>query len=320
MRGHLIDATIALWEAVAKKLLPTPAKFHYLFNIRELARVFGGICKVAQQAEFKVIQNVTRLKEKVTPQLFLIGLWRHECERTFSDKLVNLADKKTFYDMLNKVTKEKFRDSLGFDDEQLMTNMLFADWQREDIMDEYGELAEKAPFVYEACASVDDIRKIANKKLDIYNELFPAKKMNLVIFDDALQHLLKVTRIINTPAGNALLVGVGGSGKQSLTKLASFICQQFFFQISLNKSYGDNQLKDDIKALYEKAGPMGQSVTFILTDAEIKKETFLEALNSMLATGEIPGLHQKEDRDLIPLQQKAVYMKEAGVKGEDPSA
>ena len=65
---------------------------------------------------------------------------------------------------------------------------------------------------------------------------------------------------------------------------------------------------------------MGQSVTFILTDAEIKYETFLEALNSMLATGEIPGLHQKEDRDLIPLQQKAVYMKEAGVKGEDPSA
>jgi dynein heavy chain len=213
-----------------------------------------------------------------------------------------LADKKTFYDMLNKVTKEKFRDSLGFDDEQLMTNMLFADWQRDDIFDEYGELVEKAPFVYEACASVDDIRKIANKKLDVYNELFPAKKMNLVIFDDALQHLLKVTRIINTPAGNALLVGVGGSGKQSLTKLASFICQQFFFQISLNKSYGDNQLKDDIKALYEKAGPMGQSVTFILTDAEIKKETFLEALNSMLATGEIPGLHQKEDRDLIPLQ------------------
>jgi dynein heavy chain len=55
MRGHLIEATIALWEAISKKLLPTPAKFHYLFNIRELARVFGGICKVAQQSEHKVI-------------------------------------------------------------------------------------------------------------------------------------------------------------------------------------------------------------------------------------------------------------------------
>lgn len=56
-----------------------------------------------------------------------------------------------------------------------------------------------------------------------------------------------------------------------------------------------------------------------MTDAEIKYETFLEAVNSMLATGEIPGLFVKEDRDLIPLLQKNVYIKEAGTKGEDPS-
>jgi dynein heavy chain len=35
---------------------------------------------------------------------------------------------------------------------------------------------------------------------------------------------------------------------------------------------------------------MGKSVTFLMTDAEIKNESFLEAINSMLATGEIPGL------------------------------
>jgi len=143
--------------------------------------------------------------------------------------------------------------------------------------------------------------------------------MSLVIFDDALLHLLKISRIINTAGGNALLVGVGGSGKQSLTKLASFICRQTFFQVILNKQYGDAQFKENIKELYNVAGPVGGAVTFILTDAEIKFETFLEAVNSMLATGEIPGLFLKEDRDLIPLQQKNVYMKEAGTKGEDPS-
>jgi dynein heavy chain len=50
-------------------------------------------------------------------------------------------------------------------------------------------------------------------KLDMYNEKFPSKKMNLVLFDDALGHLMRITRIINSAGGNALLVGVGGSGK-----------------------------------------------------------------------------------------------------------
>ena len=58
MRPLIIDSTIAIWEAVKKRLLPTPAKFHYNFTIRELARVFQGICGVAQKgANFNVIQK-----------------------------------------------------------------------------------------------------------------------------------------------------------------------------------------------------------------------------------------------------------------------
>ena len=110
MRPFLIDATISLWEQVARKLLPTPTKFHYQFNIRELARVFGGICAVAQKHDYKVIHNSSNLKEKIPSNLFLIGLWRHECERTFVDKLINYGDKKVFIDLLNRVTREKFKD------------------------------------------------------------------------------------------------------------------------------------------------------------------------------------------------------------------
>jgi dynein heavy chain len=213
MRPYIIDATIAIWDAVKRRLLPTPTKFHYTFNIRELARVFQGICNVAEKPEFKVIESCSNVKEKMRPELFLIGLWRHECDRTFIDKLISNADKKTFSDMLDRVTKEKFRESLGFDDEQLMTNMLFADFQREDKYDEYGELEEEAPFVYEAAPDIETIRKRSMVRMGDYNEKYPSKAMNLVIFDDALKHLLRITRIINSPSGNILLVGVGGSGK-----------------------------------------------------------------------------------------------------------
>lgn len=213
MKNMLIDSTITLWEQVKRRLLPTPAKFHYIFNIRELSRVFQGICQVAQKHEYNVIKNTSNLKEKIRSELFLIGLWRHECERVFEDKLINYNDKKVFHDILDRVTKEKFRDSLGFDDEQLMTTMLFADFQREDKINEYGEMEEEAPFVYEAVPDIEAIRKRINKKMDDYNEKFPSKKMGLVIFDDALKHLLRITRIINSPRGSCLLVGVGGSGK-----------------------------------------------------------------------------------------------------------
>jgi len=87
----------------------------------------------------------------------------------------------------------------------------------------------------------------------------------------------------------------------------------------LTKSYGDNQLKEDIKNLYNDAGPRGMQVGFIMTDSDIKTESFLESINSMLATGEIPGLIPKDERDIVALECKNVFMKEVGVKGQDPS-
>jgi dynein heavy chain len=87
----------------------------------------------------------------------------------------------------------------------------------------------------------------------------------------------------------------------------------------LTKSYGENNLKDDIRNLYREAGPAGKNVSFMMTDSEIKSESFLESINSMLATGEIAGLIPKEDKDIFALESKNVYMKEAGTKGEDPN-
>lgn len=221
----LVEATIQIWESSSAKLMPTPTKFHYVFTIRELARVFGGMARVAQADKYKVIMDCRNLKDVKDPRLFLIGLWRHECQRTFVDKLINNADKKTWEDILDRVTKEKFKDSFGFEDSELLTQYQFADFMREDEINEDGELEEEAPFVYEACPNADFVRKITMDKLEVYNKHNPAKKMALVIFDDALAHLLRLTRTINAPSGSAMLVGVGGSGKTSLTRLAASICR-----------------------------------------------------------------------------------------------
>jgi len=85
------------------------------------------------------------------------------------------------------------------------------------------------------------IRDRAIMFLDKYNEEFPAKRMELVLFEDALKHMLRISRLLEMPRGSGLLVGVGGSGKQSLTRLASYISRAMCFQITLTKQYTNRQ-------------------------------------------------------------------------------
>lgn len=123
--------------------------------------------------------------------------------------------------------------------------------------------------------------------------------MDLVLFSIACQHITRICRIIDQPCGNALLVGVGGSGKQSLSKLSAFILQQDVFRIVVTSSYGLGDLKEDIKTCYMKSGVVGQPTLFIITDGQIVKDNFLVYFNDILSAGYIPELFAKDELDGI---------------------
>jgi dynein heavy chain len=72
-----------------------------------------------------------------------------------------------------------------------------------------------------------------------------------VFFADAVQHISRIARILRQPRGNAMLVGVGGSGKQSLTRFAAFMTETQCASIELTRSYGLPEFREDLKKLYK---------------------------------------------------------------------
>jgi hypothetical protein len=107
-------------------------------------------------------------------------------------------------------------------------------------------------------------------KQKAHNEQSRGQKFELVLFDAALEHLCRISRLLASDRGSALLVGVGGSGKQSLTRLAAYLAGAVPFQITITKQYNQVALFDDIKIMYKMAGFKGQKVAFIFTDAEAR--------------------------------------------------
>ncbi|KAJ1562568.1 Dynein heavy chain 9, axonemal [Cladochytrium tenue] len=266
----LVTATLALHKKVASFFLPSAVKFHYIFNLRDLSNIFQGV--------------LFSVKDTLREPVDLIRLWLHETTRTYADKMVEQIDNQQLQKFQAEISKKTFDD---MDQAQVNAEpIIFTHFASGMGEPKYGQIKDWAT-----------LKRLLDEAQMQYEEVNAA--MNLVLFEDAMSHICRINRILESPRGNALLVGVGGSGKQSLSRLAAFISQMDVFQITIRKGYSINDLKTDLSALYTKTGLKKQQIMFLLTDSQVAEEKFLVLINDMLASGNIPGLFPDDEVDNI---------------------
>lgn len=285
MSEAVIAATINLHGMVANTFLPTAIKFHYQFNLRDISNIVQGLLHS---------QRIV-LKEPID----LVQLWAHECRRNYSDVLTSDEEMVRFETFMRDSYRKSFTELRLKDEEVFVEPLLFAHFAQG-----IGDMT------YARVSDFDALSALLYEGLEGYNELNAT--MDLVLFQDAMEHVCRISRIINSGEGNALLVGVGGSGKQSLSRLAAFINSFDIFQIQIKSNYGVAELKQDLVLLYQKAGIRGDDVVFLLTDTQIVDEQFLIYVNDLLSSGDIPDLYAQEDKDNI-IAQIRTEVKQAGI-------
>uniref|UniRef100_A0A803XYS6 Dynein axonemal heavy chain 12 n=1 Tax=Meleagris gallopavo TaxID=9103 RepID=A0A803XYS6_MELGA len=287
---------VTMYKKAIKNLLPTPAKSHYTFNLRDFSRVIHG-CLLIKRSSVESKQTMIRL-------------FVHEVFRVFYDRLVEDSDRAWLFNLMKDIVKEHFKEA--FDSvfahlrqgntpvtEENMRSLFFGDYVNPEL--------EEDERLYVEIPSIQLFGDVVEQCLDEYNQIHKTR-MNLVVFRYVLEHLSRISRILKQSGGNALLIGMGGSGRQSLTRLAAFMAKMCVFQPEISKTYGTNEWREDLKGL---------KTVFIITDAQIKEESFLEDIDSLLNTGEVPNLFAADEKQEII--EKNVDISQAGSKHEELS-
>jgi dynein heavy chain len=292
-KDTLINATLSLYQNINNTFKATPYRSHYTFNLRDLSKVFQGICRA----------DGSTLKDDSD----LIKLWIHECERVFKDRLVDEIDRTSYDTIITNVIKQVMKRS--YDTYTKEGTILFGSFMPLLYTDAEGNNRLFNEKYYEY-TNKQVLREFIEDKLVKYNaeaanKLEGSGPLNLVLFPYAIEHLVRICRIISIPNGHALLVGVGGSGRKSLTILATILNE---CNIQTNDNVNDmnyEQWRDHLRSnVIEFITSNRKPLVFLLSDTQISKEQFLEDINNMLNTGEIPNLIDSSDlskyKDNIP--------------------
>ena len=194
----------------------------------------------------------------------MIKLWAHECLRVFHDRLISDADREQFTTMLKGKIKEKFKKEWN----AIVTvkPLLFGSFVP-TIYPDGDETKKPYRDLYCELTNRSTLKKIAESGLEDFNNINRSRKMDLVLFTDALEHIVKIHRVITTEGGNCLLVGVGGSGRKSLTELSVFISMQEPVILEMPKGYDFAAWRDNMKNdLFIPSGTEGKPLVFSFSD------------------------------------------------------
>ncbi|KAG5479644.1 hypothetical protein CUR178_03406 [Leishmania enriettii] len=269
LRGQVASC---LAQAMVKMYRVSQARFtpmqqpQYLYSPRELSRwsraLYEGI----------LTWDDTARRQLSVSQLVRLAV--HEGLRVFADRLVTAEERAWTDTAIVRVFREFFTDvdSQTFDQPLLYSTLLsrsYTDSPREQL------------------------RAYVHKRLTAFNE--EESLGDLVLYDAMIDHVVRIDRVLRQPLGHLLIAGSSGVGKTALTKLVAWMRGFSTFALMLHRGYNLNDFEHDLRGVLRRAGCKRERIVFLFDESNILQPSFLEYMNALLASGEVPGLFDGEE-------------------------
>uniref|UniRef100_H2ZF02 AAA+ ATPase domain-containing protein n=1 Tax=Ciona savignyi TaxID=51511 RepID=H2ZF02_CIOSA len=215
----------------------------------------------------------------------LLSVWVYEAYRLFRDRIVGGKGKDRFDQMLSSILAHDWSINAS----ECMNNDYYVTW-----------------------GARQELKDVITKAVAAYSR--EVREIDILVFQEVLEYMARVDRVISAPGGSLLLAGRTGVGRRTAVSVCAHMHRMTLVTPKVSRSYGLKQFKIDLKAVMQQAGIDGEQVVLLMEDFQLVHHSFLELVNSLLSAGEVPGLYNSEELDplLTPLKDEA---SEAGHRG-----
>ncbi|VDN96525.1 unnamed protein product [Rodentolepis nana] len=244
---------------------------HYIYSPRELTRWVRGIHEALKPLESLSVEGLVRI-------------WAHEALRLFQDRLIEDSERLWTDQNIDEVATTYFPliDRVA----ALQRPILFSNWLSKDYV----------------AVDQEVLREHVKARLKVFYE--EELDVPLVLFNQVLDHVLRIDRVFRQSQGHLLLIGISGAGKTTLSRFVSWMNGLSVFQVKVHNKYTAEDFDEDLRNVLRRAGCKGEKITFIMDESNVMDSSFLERMNTLLANGEVPGLFEGDEFAALMTQCK----------------
>ncbi|XP_056467776.1 cytoplasmic dynein 2 heavy chain 1 isoform X1 [Gadus chalcogrammus] len=273
---QLAGSLVQVYEQVKAKFTVDDHS-HYLFTP----------CILTQWVLSLLRYDLTAAHANVTDSV--LEVVASEARRLFRDRLVSSKDLHAFNNILSSVLQGDW----GSDALDNMSDGFYVTWGASEgsVMAPGQSLPPHGKPLGRLNSA--DLREVIQKGVVLYSR--DNRELDLLLFWEVCDFVSRVDRVLSRPGGSMLLAGRSGVGRRSATCLVAHMHGYTLYTPKISRGYALKQFSNDLKAVMQLAGLEGQQVVLLLEDYQFVHPAFLEMVNSLLSSGEVPGLYSPEE-------------------------